>query len=268
MNPVVKAINDIKATIPKEILDLAYNNEYNTVETIESKIERVIRSRVLVDTNLVGGVTIFVPMYNVKIIEKDDFGGTIIEIPEKLLNSRKILSVHSLVTAENPGGLKLLAGNDESSCSSVGGSMLQEANKIKRNLDTVGVEVTSNIEVIGERIIYIRDPITNIADTVMRLVVENQSLLNNLPPRAFINFSILVSRAIKADIYNKLIVKLDQGVIHNGHQLGVVQSIVDKYEDMNEMYLEYLTGTWTSVAFQSDSTEMASYVTSLFGNNT
>ena len=265
MNPLTKAINDIKMTIPKEILDLAYNNEYNNMESMESKIETVLRSRVLVDTNLVGGVTIHIDMSKVKLLESDEYGGLVVEIPEILLGGRSILSVHSLVTSLSSGEEVSRTHTGESTCSS-SGDLMQTANKILDNTRMVAIELTSNIEMIGERIVYIRDNITEIRDTVLRLVVENQSLLSNLPPRAYINFSMLCSRAIKADIYNRLIVKLDQGLIHTGHQLGIVQTLVDNYSDMNELYLEYLTDTWTSVVFMSDSTEMNSYVSSLFGN--
>ncbi len=267
MNPVTKAVTDIKMTIPKEILDLAFNNEYNNMESIESKIESVIRMRVLADTNLVSGVTIHIPLSSVSILDTDEYGGKIIEIPEKLLNSRKILSVHSIVS-NGATNNTTSATQMESSCSDGSGQLAQEALKIATNLSNHYIEVTSNLEVIGERTIHIKDPLTNLRDNVLRLVVENQTLLNNLPPRAYITFSILVSRAIKAHIYNQLIIKLDQGYIRTGHQMGIVQSIIESYADMNEMYLEYLTTTWTSVTFMSDNTEMSSYISSLFSNNT
>jgi len=266
MNPISKAINDIKMTIPKEILDIAYNDNYSTVESIESKLEMVIRNRVLVDTNLVKGVTTYVPMQDAIVLDTDEYGGIVVEIPEQLLDSRAILSVHSLVSNSLSGTLQSL-NSTSTSCETNNGAVLLESKKIAGNLSSTYTEVTSNIEIIGERILYIRDRISNLRDTSIRLVVENQRLLNNIPPRAYINFSMLVSKAIKADIYNKLIVKLDQGYIHTGHNMGIVQTIIEKYEDMNDLYLEYLTDTWTSVMFMSDNVEMSSYVTSLFPNN-
>ena len=267
MNPLTKAINDIKFSVPKEILDIAYSNDFGYVDTLESKLEQQIRNRVLVDTNLVSGVTIYVNMNNVKILEKDEYGGMVIEIPERSLDGRAILSVHSLVTNSSNENSKLDTAGAIGGCDNTSNSLLQEATKIMTNLDNSSIEVTANLEIIGERIIYIRDHISNIRTTAMRLVVENQRLLNNLPPRAYINFSLLVSYAIKADIYNRLIVKLDQGYIKTGHNLGIVKDIINEYADMNQLYHEYLTTTWTSVMFMSDSAEMNSYVTSLFGNN-
>jgi len=157
--------------------------------------------------------------------------------------------------------------NGSQSCDSSGASLMQESLKIKNNLSNHNIEVTSNLELIGERTVMIGEQIVNLEMTTMKIVVENQRLLNNLPPRAYINFSVLATRAIKADIYNKLIVGIDQGYIHSGHQLGVIQSIIEKYEDMNDLYLEYLTTTWTLVSFMSDNVEMSAYITSLFPNN-
>jgi len=268
MNPITKAITDIKMTTPKTILDLAYNDDrFNSIATIESRIETVIRKRVLVDTNLVGGVTIFIDMTQVTILEEDQYGGVVVEIPERLLDGRAILSVHSLVTNNSPANSRTILANSNSACENSGSSALQESLKIKNNLGTANIEVTSNIEVIGERIIYIRDDITNLYDTTLRLVVENQRLLNNLPPRAYINFSILCRYAVQADIYIKLVEILDNGYIKTGHQLPFVERFVSKYEDSEQLYMEYLTETWPSVLFMSDSTEMNSYIQSIFSNN-
>jgi len=72
MGPINKALDEIKFRIPKQILDLIFvqrtnvwgntNWKNNVISIDECIMSTVIRPRVLVDCNLVGGAEVFIPL--------------------------------------------------------------------------------------------------------------------------------------------------------------------------------------------------------------
>jgi hypothetical protein len=67
MGPMQKAIMEVKATIPKQILELAFLSNDNprilVKRNLESVIrERVIEARVKVDCDLMGGIQVAIPL--------------------------------------------------------------------------------------------------------------------------------------------------------------------------------------------------------------
>jgi len=264
MNVITYSINFIKRFIPKEILNYAYLEEYGQVESIESIIEGVIKRTCLVDSNIVAGITAYLRLSESMVIEKDEFNNKIITIPKDVLGDNKILSVHSIVQDNTISE----TGFDYKGFDADINSLLGSTNRIMTNIDSsFYVDVTANISIIGERTIHIMENISNLDGTVAKLVIENQNLMSNLNTRAYMVFAKLALLAIKADIYNRTIIKMDSGKLTYGHDLGVIKSKIEEFSDANEQYLEYFESKWRKTTYFANDLQMNSLVTTMFPNN-
>ena len=101
MNTLTYVINEIKQRIPFELLHagLTLDETQETVNltSLEDKLLRkVIRSRVMVDANIVGGVEMLIPLSGVYPSYYED-NYTVYNIPPELTNNREIISALSMM---------------------------------------------------------------------------------------------------------------------------------------------------------------------------
>jgi len=99
MDLITKAIDEIKFSIPREILKLAYQDRENfraAPISLDEQIRRkTLMARVIVDTNIAGGDTIIVDLVGLAAQKLDQYN-YIYEIPPKLVNFRTILTALSI----------------------------------------------------------------------------------------------------------------------------------------------------------------------------
>lgn len=254
MNPIDKAISDIKFKIPKVILEKAFltsNNNWTfgakrSVASLDFLIkDKVVYPRVMEDCNLVGGQEVYVPLEGVRVEVTGD-NRTIWQIPLSLTNNRRITRVYSIVHGTlRTTGLGSYHNTD-------GNSLLGTARGLISSNTTIPQVSFSNIVLIGENTVmgefsYLYQP-----NLHLRCVVENDEQFNNLPGPAVPAFSKLVEFAVKAFIYNTLIIEMDEAMLSGGQTLGRFLSIVEEYSDANELYEEHLREVWTKTAFLAD----------------
>lgn len=260
MNAITKALSEITFQIPSEILNLTFKEHSNRINQILSMDERimseVIRPRVLVDCNLVGGIETRVDLNRCKItaLSNREF---VVEVPKALTNNKNIITALSLVS--NVVYSQSMSYADASPFESV-------ANNMMNNLGTENVVQTSRLEIIGDNVVLIQDPNIHLMNGVLRCMVENNTNLENINPRSYLAFSELCVRAVKSYIHNKMLVKLNQGYIYGGHELGVVKETIENYSDAEEMYKEYRNTNWRKIAFINNSDSMSRYVKGMLGN--
>ena len=239
MNIITKAISEVKFSIPPEILNITFKERTNSINIAfsidEMIMSRVLRPRVLVDANLVGGVTKLISVSKCEIFEAS-YSEFIINVPKTLTNNKSMVSVQSLE-------LKNINTNPFSNYTS--------------NSNTS--PLTSRIELISDNTVIVMEPAILLSMAVIRCTVENNNNLTNISPRAYHKFAKLVVLAVKAYIYNEMVVKLDKGYIYSGHELSIIKDIIDGYGDANELYIEYLTTVWNKVAFMNDAVAVDSF---------
>lgn len=251
---ITNAINEIKFSIPPEILNIAfseYSNYGNNVISLDERImNSVIRPRVLVDANLVGGVQIGVGLNSCHIsyLNNREF---IADIPKELTNGRSIMTVLGLVSN--------VMYNQATSFQDMTSAMSSSINMMN-NLGSENIVQTAKLELIGDNVILIQDPTIHLMNGIVRCVIENNSNMENINPRSYNAFSKLCILAVKAYIYNTTIVKLDKGYVYGGHDLGIVKDIIESYSDAHAEYSEYLQLTWKKIAFMNDSNSMTRYI--------
>jgi hypothetical protein len=256
MNPISKAMDEIKFRIPAQILDLVfgykgYGFAQAPISLDESMMNLVIRPRVLVDADLVGGMMVIVPLDGI-IPEWIDNYSLVYKIPDARVMNRTIISVLSVGYMPYSNGFNSMG----TSYGNIAPTSINDVASINQRLadSYSSVPPISNavVDLIGHNTVVIRDQYRVSAAYQLRCIVGNEQNLNNINPRSYHMFAKLCELAIKSYIYNTLIVKIDQGYLQGGQELGIVKTIVENLADSEENYQTYLREKWRKAAFMND----------------
>ena len=260
MNAIVKATQEVMFNIPREILNATFSNNSNS--SLESKIiSSVIRARVLVDCDLVGGTDIMIPIKKTE-MRYDGLDGFVFYVPKKLTNNRTIFSAQSIMTTSTAYGEGI---SQDAVMNPVDNALNNMANSFR----TYNVQVSTALEIIGENTIMCNAGIVYKNNLMLKATVGNDTVaLSNINARSHLYFAQMCVLAVKAEIYNRLVVKMGEEYIRNGHALGVFKDQVDNYESANAEYMEFRSTTWASVAFMNDRHTYDAHIRNYFGNNT
>lgn len=256
-NPILKAIADAKWKIPLDILQQAFapTNQYGrpTAMNLDSVIRaKVIDARVRVDCDLVGGTQLDIPLRGLTPQEVPLPSGSpytwalIYHIPMALTQNRVITSVLWVANTIAPiSGTYTYASYN-------GSALANAAMGVMQSQAPIPTTSTARVDLINTNTVMISDTNQWPYDATMRCKVETDADMSTLPPGAYPYFSKLCLLAIKAYIYNELIIRINSAELQNGQELGRFKEIVDGFADANEQYEEYLMTTWREVAMMSD----------------
>lgn len=251
MNPIEKAIAEVKFAIPAEILHAAFiKREFGRVAratNIDTLIrERVIEARVLPDCDLTGGEQTLIPLDGL-VGDYVDYSTVVYRIPKDRTQNRSITRVLSIGMGAGYGN----TGNPVATY--LGGSQMQGAAQgvMQAQMD-IPVVSTANLKLVAENTIMIFDQPQLPASMYLRCYLENDRQMSQLPPTAYHKFCRLVELATKAYIRNQLVIAMGEAHLSGGMELGGFREIVDSYADANELYQTYLEETWRKVAFLAD----------------
>lgn len=260
MNAIQKAISEVKYLIPKAILEKAFINRFSnwrqpTETNVDEQISAlVIRPRVLVDCNIVGGTQAMVPIGDIP-YERPDGVTTVMRIPKSRTQNRSInsvLHVAFLSQAQNGawGNAVGLGGGSfdhgDNSATMGGAAAMMAA------VDKIPVTSTAAVQLIGENVIMVRDVISMPMNSYLRCILSNDDNLNNIQIRSYPAFVKLVEYAVKSYIYNTLVIEVDMAELQGGYNLGVFKTVMDSYSDAEQNYQDHLKNKWQAVAFMND----------------
>lgn len=261
MDVIQKAVDTLKFTIPRPILETVfikrgagigswrddiygYRRENANIDQLI--IDTVIRPRVCVDCNLVGGTEAFIPLAGLPVERANDYT-SVYRIPKDKTQGRSILTALSI------------SFTDPSRISSYGVATSTNNNAVMRAgqavmdaMGTIPAVSTAHVQLIGENVVMVRDVIVLPANVYLRCVLANDENLTHIQPRSYRHFAKLVEHAVKAYIYNEYVIQMDLGELHGGQTLGRFKEIIDTYSDANELYETYLNETWQKVALMND----------------
>tara|TARA_B100000929_G_scaffold232756_2_gene189223 strand:+ start:4426 stop:5235 length:810 start_codon:yes stop_codon:yes gene_type:complete len=253
MNPITKALSELKFRIPKPILEKAFlpkktwgGLHHKTPVSLDYRIrEAVIDARVMVDCNLVGGTEVTVPLGDIVPQYLPEYK-VIWRIPLNLTQNRNITRVYSLIYGD--GGVP-----SHTNMYNTGGSVYDDAASglLASHMPIPNIS-NAEIQLIGENTVLAHMHIPPSPRLYLRCVVENDGEFNNLPPTSILRFCKLVEFATKSYIYNNLMIEMDRGELSGGSDLGRFSSMVEDYADAEELYQEYFEEHWRKIALFSD----------------
>jgi len=246
MSPIQKAVQDITFKIPQEILRQVFiDKRFSTVNypvSIESQIiAKVVRPRVLVDCNLVGGLQVELSLSSAK-KTYDDGSHQIYVIPKTATMGRSIISVMSIGFNEN----------EASSTFQTTSSLIRESMNVIDAVNGYETNSTASVSLIEENTIHVESESVLSSNATLRCIVSNDPDMQNLNPRTIPAFTKLVEYAVKSYIYNQSIINIDTARLHGGQTLGVYRDMVEGYADAEELYVEYRDTRWKKIAFCDD----------------
>jgi len=264
MNPITYAVDRIiNSGIPKPILNLMflsrYARDYYTLDTLQSKIrEEVIDKRVMVDCNLVHGTDMTIPLVKCEKLT-GNYYSAVFRVPKELTQGKRIVSVIDLTAAS---GTVITADASMTATSSgmytatmanysTMGAVMGAARQMQRSVMPIQVVANALVYLVGDNTVLIKDSVIIPSTQMLRVVVENDENMNHIQPAYYPTFYDLVLTAVKAYIYNNLVVEQDNVFIMSGGEMNKFKEIVDSYSDMEELYTEKLEA-WYKSALLND----------------
>lgn len=267
MNALSRAVATIRRKIPVEILRFAFTSPYQQFNTNpnaldESIMHDVIRGRVLADCNIVGGQEDYIRLSGLSVDRTPELL-SVVHIPKERTNGRSItqvlhLSYYDYTANMNTSGMMNFNPNTVKATTVAAGAL-------SNSFDIAGMTGTSNIELIGENTVLVKDPAISPQNGVLRCVLSNDEELNNISIRSFVAFCEMATLAVKSHIYNTSIIKLDEGVAQFGRNIGAYRQIIEGYADAEEQYIEFLTARWQKIAFMNDRESSTRFIRAQLG---
>lgn len=265
MNIISIALDTIRRSIPKEILQQAYlvnppTLPDNSVLSLDSRIRfSVIMPRVVRDVDLRGGEIMQVDTAGMP-ITMSDYRTLVIVVPAERIFNRTVLACLSASYLPT-------SGNFNNYHAGVGYANLHSTspaiNAAARVFDAASdapVTSTAHTELVGHNTVMIREQTRITGIYTLRLLVGSTENLSNMPLKSAHAFSKLCLLAVKSDIYNRLIIGLDRNFIESGHELGVIKDIISDYKDAEEMYQTSLKEEWAAISLLSDPTRKRRFI--------
>jgi hypothetical protein len=260
MNAIEKAIYDVThSRIPKALLEKTFIGaaiswrEVAVVNLDEQIRSLVIVPRVLVDCDLVGGEQAVINLDGLSFFKPDDYQ-TVIKVPMSRTNQRTIMSaLHvSFLSQSVAAYMQGMNVSGTGYNSNENSATMNTAAGVISALDKIPVVSTAKVALVAENTILIRDIITMYPNCYLRCILANDSELANINHRSYPAFTKLVEYAVKAYIYNKLIIEIGEDELRGGQALGVFKTILDSYADAEQNYQDYLKTVWTKTAVAND----------------
>lgn len=259
-------MDECKYRIPREILDTIFVKRTQRWRQVPASLDEqilslVIRPRVLVDCNLVGGAEAIIALNRAPMERVEDFVN-VYRIPKTLTQNRSIMSVLN-VTFYDPSK----ASTYGTASVSHNTAMMQAGNAMVDAMGSIPVTSTARVQLIGENVVMVRDIAALPQNIYLRCILENDENMAHLQLRSYRAFSDLVVLAVKSYIYNNYSIMLDMGELMGGQQIGKFKDIIDGYADSEELYQTFLTEKWQKVAFQNDREQHSRFLRNLLGGN-
>jgi hypothetical protein len=261
MSILTKAVDELKYRIPNEILNQTFKPNYGSwrqsspISIDQEILNKVIKPRVIVDTNIVGGQIAIISLLGLAPEYIDTFS-MVYHIPPDRLNNRMMVSVLSAglspYGAGNVGAAGMTGG-----CSN---DLISAGNKVGASFATVPLTTNASVELIGRSSVLIRDSMHPNYYYTLRCVVANEENMGNINPRSWHVFSRLCELAVKSYIYTTMLIRIDQAFLSGGQELGSFKSYVEGLSDSEEMYQQYLKETWQAVNFMNSTADYSRFI--------
>ena len=261
MNALIYAINEITHQSPHELLQAAFtiddSPETVNLNTVDDKILRkLLRKRVLIDMNITGGIETIIPLNSVQPSFYEYFY-TIYQIPPEMTMNKEIVSALNIMLMPGSGvfGQGNLGGNSFGNIGYMNENpVMNVANRIGSAASPSGVLSNAHLEIVGYNTILIYANFRVLTNFGLRVLLENDSNLNNIQPRSYKDVSMACVLACKAYIYNKLIIPVNSGYLASGQDLGMFKSILESYSEAEADNNTFLRERLGAVLFMNDTT--------------
>lgn len=267
MNAIQKALDEVKFRVPRQILDQVFMTinkrawQRQPVSLDEWMMREVVRPRVLIDCNLVGGTEAFISLDGCLLERGDDFT-TIYRIPKEKTQGRTIMSVLN-ITFTDPTRLTNIGSTNTQGSS----MMLRLAEGMMDAHGAMPIVSSARVQLIAENTIMVRDNTFLPANCYVRVILANDENMSHIQLRSYHHFAKLVELAVKSFIYNNMRIEMAEAMLSGGQALGVINEAINEFSDSEELYQTYLREKWTKVAMMNDQESWSRHIRRLVGGH-
>lgn len=255
-NAIQYALKAINQDIPKPILELTFNNRsfnrYAIAVSTDSRIrEEVIQHRVMSDMNIVGGTEITLALRNAD-CEMIEAGVYVYNIPTSLTQNRLITTALSVAFSYRAQAIQGYAGQGNEINAAMG--------QMRAGVSSVPYVSDARCSVIGNNVIMVEHQNLGAQDLYLRCIVENDANLNHLHRTTWLDFAELCIYAVKAEIYMRNVIPMDEALISGGQEIGAYRNLIEGYSDMNQTYKDFLKTKFAKILLMNDPETMQRYI--------
>lgn len=248
LSALARAFSDIRASIPKVILEMAFNPTASSTVSLETAImQEVILPRVKDAVSVRGGRiseiilnqdwSHFTPSPSTYAVGQGGTFSTYVVPPEARENRdiTNILGIN-LTSRMNVGVGYLALGN----ALDRGVTMPVLANRaLRAQMGTDAPILPTPILRDGSTIV-LDPPQHTFIPWAVTVRLDYDENFSNMPSPLLEPFSDVVVWAVKAYIHTNLTILIDSNAVFRGADIGVIKSIVESYSEANEKYKEAL----------------------------
>lgn len=262
LNPIDKAISDIKFAIPKQILKKVFLNQFDFWTPQNTSIEDQIRAlviepKVLIDCEIVAGVKMYLPTSDIPREYTDEFT-VIFRVPKHKTQGRSITNVLGIGYLETNSYAQYSITNQMNECSV--NTLTENALALMSANQSIPISSTAECTLIAENTVMVKDTMYIKPNGYLWLELANAEDMANIQIRSLLQFSKLCLLATKAYIYTQYLIEMDQGENSAGKELGAFRTTIEKWETAYDDYVEFLEKVWSVVAFCNDSRQYTDFI--------
>lgn len=251
-NTMRMVLSNIHNNIPEPILNIAFNPMNSPISIDQLIHEKVIKNRVTMECNLVGGERKSIILSN-SMRESSYWNGqedmvwtgqenmvmagthSLYRIPPEVRDHRAIVSV---INVDYPNYGHAYPHDYVRPGFGATASRLARA-ALESHTMSSGMS-TPRVELKGPDLIQLFPAQYGDVNWVLSCNLGYDEYFTNLNPQAVLPFMDLTLSATKSYIYNRMAVVIDQARIIHGSEQGVIRDIITKYEGEEERYKELL----------------------------
>lgn len=266
MSIMSMCLAEVHNEIPEELLTEAfvvpYRTNYFTPVSVDAMImEKVINKRVMPDLNVTYAVTYKFPL-NQCVVKRVGPAEYIIEVPPKVTNNRKIVTVLG-ISATNPYFYP--SNHSEVTHVSSPSPIMSAAQKMANANSGSTLDYNARVQMISPNAFRAHYQGYLGAHHSVELLLEHDANLSNVPINSVDHFKTLVVSAVKSYIYTNLKIKVDRAKLDGGSDLGAFSEFLDSYADANDLYKETLRIAG-KISFMNDREGFHDYMRNIFSN--
>lgn len=246
-NTMRMVLSNIHNSIPEEILNIAFNPTNNAVSVDQTIITKVIKNRVLMECNLMAGVTKHIlltyamiePMHRTSQENRTFVGNfSVYRVPEYDRDFRPIVSVSAVNYPNYTDGLPYVYSRPGLGANAYKlGRAVLESHTMTSGL----VVPTGKVLPGGGDLIQLTPAQHTNVDWLVTCRLAYDENFTDLNHSAVFALMDLTLSATKAYIYNRMAIVIDQARIIHGAEQGVIRDIISKYDSEEEKYKELLS---------------------------
>lgn len=263
MSAIDNAIADIIFEIPLEVLKAAFLGDRQlysstgTRQVYNTSLNDVIRNKVfdgkiLKDCDLFGGEECIIPLYGTEFWKPDNYT-TVFRVDQAKTRGCRITEILAVLYGypdalygAPSAGIGVFTGSQNQNSSS-GAITTMTQSMMQSYAPAIEIQLV-NVEIVGFNTIAIYETQIVTQQLTLRCRISNDAELNNIKNNSWPVFSELAVLATKAYIYNTLRIKLDQGQLQGGVELGAFREVIMEYSDAAQNYRDFLRERWQRVA--------------------